>query len=142
MRLQPLGTEGQGLDGSNTHVYRLIQSAKILQLGAYYKISPSVFLEIEASQYFTSTDYLDDVSGFYFDAEQIRQFKGDIAWRLADRHAEIDPGSPNYPQGTPRGNPKKNDQFAYFKIGLAWALHDNKNNSRHNYKVKCPWVTR
>ncbi|MEP7322672.1 MAG: hypothetical protein ABI761_12170 [Saprospiraceae bacterium] len=139
VRLQPLGTEGQGLDGSNTTFYHLIQSAKVIQLGAFYKISSGVFLEIEISQYFTSTDFLDDVSGFYFDAEQIRQYRGDLAWRLADRHAEIDPGSPNYPAGTPRGNPTKNDQFAYFKIGLAWALQNNNHHS--NSKVKCPWIS-
>jgi hypothetical protein len=142
VRLQPLSTEGQGLPGSSSKPYSLFQTAKIFQVGAFYRISRSLFIEIEASQYFTSTDYLDDVSGTYFDPEKLRQVKGDLALRLADRHAEIDPGSPNYPGGTPRGNPKKNDQFAYVKIGIGWALYDKKYGSNNYAKVKCPMISK
>jgi hypothetical protein len=141
VRLQPLGTEGQGLSGNTSGFYKLIQSAKILQLGAYYRVSRSLFIEIQISQYFTSTDFLDDVSGDYFDPEQLRLERGDLAWRLADRHAEVNLGAPNFPQGTPRGNPTKNDQFAYFKIGIGWALSDRFYNMNAS-NVKCPTISK
>lgn len=141
-RLQPLRTEGQGLAGSTAKEYSLSQVAFSVQGGIFIRITEKFYFDIELTQYFTFTDYLDDVSGVYFDNDLLRQNVGDLAARLADRHTELlPPGSPNFPAGTPRGNPTKNDQFAYLKFGISVAL-DRKRGQVRNSNVKCPTISK
>ncbi|MGB2733714.1 MAG: hypothetical protein WBC35_07590 [Saprospiraceae bacterium] len=142
VRLQPLRTEGQGLSGSTAKEYSLSQIALSVQGGIFIRITEKFYFDIELTQYFTSTDYLDDVSGVYYDNELLRQYRGDLAARLADRHTELlPPGSPNFSAGTPRGNPTKNDQFAYLKFGISIAL-DRKQGQVRNSNVKCPQISK
>jgi hypothetical protein len=62
--LQPLGTEGQGLEGYGKP-YSRIQLGIPMGVGFRYKVSPRVDLAFEIGYRFTFTDYLDDVSGNY-----------------------------------------------------------------------------
>ncbi|MBK6392441.1 MAG: hypothetical protein IPF70_18130 [Saprospiraceae bacterium] len=140
--MHPLRTEGQGLPGSAAKAYSLTQVALSIQGGIFIRISEKFYFDIELTQYFTSTDYLDDVSGVYYDNDLLRQYRGDLAARLADRHTELlPPGSPNFSAGTPRGNPTKNDQFAYLKFGISIAL-DRKQGQVRNSNVKCPQISK
>ena len=148
-RLRPLGTEGQGLPGGPKK-YSLLQTAIPLQLGLYYRLKPRLFIELEVTQYFTNTDYLDDVSGVnihgdYFDLERLRKEKGDLAFRFADRSLEVNPGGIPYSrQGIKRGNPLKNDQFLFFKVGIAYSIKSkmHKQVYRRAIRIKCPELSK
>ena len=125
VRLQPLGTEGQGLDGSTSKVYHLIQTAKILQLGVYYKISPAVLLELEVSQYFTSTDYLDDVSNRYATYEELRaSFPDEASFEMA-KYISDPTGQGTYgfqKTASRRGNPDVNDSFTFLSLEASYKI--------------------
>jgi hypothetical protein len=94
--LQPLGTEGQGL-GLNPPKYTLIQLCFPVGLGVKYTLSKELSVGIEIGNRYTSTDYIDDVGGEYFNFEQelaagniTREEFAPIAAVLADRHLDAE----------------------------------------------------
>jgi hypothetical protein len=64
VKLQPLGTEGQGLPGYDKP-YSLVQLVVPMGLGLRYKINSRIDIAAELGFRFTFTDYLDDVAGNY-----------------------------------------------------------------------------
>ena len=69
--LQPLGTEGQGIDGKKR--YSLLQIAIPFGLGVRYKLTDHIDISFEVGMRQTFTDYLDDVSGNYPGTETLKQ---------------------------------------------------------------------
>jgi len=69
--LQPLGTEGQGIDGKKR--YSLLQVTIPYGLGVRYKLSNHIDISFEIGLRQTFTDYLDDVSGNYPDKKVLDQ---------------------------------------------------------------------
>ena len=84
VKLQPLGTEGQG-NPDYAKPYSLVQLAIPLGIGARYKINARFDVSAELGFRFTSTDYLDDVGGNYADPNLL---KDDLARIMADRSYE------------------------------------------------------
>lgn len=112
--LQPLGTEGQGLNG-NPDFYSLYQFAFPLGVGYKYSIDDNWSIGAEYCVRYTTTDYLDDVSGDYYDIEAIRAAYGDIAAELSDRRET--------PTGVgQRGSPEYNDSYMSFNITLGYSF--------------------
>jgi len=72
--LQPMGTEGQGLNG--TDPYSLYQIAMPFGFGFRYKFSHLFRIGIEAGVRKTFTDYLDDTSTDYYDPDLILAARG------------------------------------------------------------------
>lgn len=64
IKLRPLGTEGQGLDGGPKK-YSWIQPAVVVGGGVRYRVMDKLDLGLEIAWRFTFTDYLDDVSTQY-----------------------------------------------------------------------------
>ena len=89
--LQPLNTEGQGLEGA-PEPYKLTSLAIPMGLGFKYYLTRNWNVGFEAGFRYTFTDYLDDVGGVYYDNDLIRAATGDVAATLADRHNFIDLG--------------------------------------------------
>jgi hypothetical protein len=83
--LQPLGTEGQGRPGFGS-TYSRFQIAFPVGLGIRYKINPKIDIGLEIAYRFTTTDYLDDVSGNYTDLGVFGQDA--LARSLHDRSLE------------------------------------------------------
>ncbi len=117
IRLQPLGTEGQGLPGYPDK-YSLVQPIFIGGVGLKFNISSSWSLTVETAHHFTLTDYLDDVSTVYSDEQIFFQHydpeKAQLISNLSARSKEIDPsGEYNYitATGQQRGSPKYKDSF-------------------------------
>ena len=108
-----------------------------MQAGIFFRLTPRIYLESKFSFYLTNTDYIDDVSGYYFNQDIISQYKGRLAARLADRHQEIDPLTPPYGPSKPRGNPNRKDQFMLLKIGVSIPLNSDSDPSSYK-KVYCP----
>ncbi len=92
-KLQPLGTEGQNVDGvGRDGRYSLVQVAVPFGVGFRYKLGTLWDLAFEIGWRWTYTDYLDDVSDVYVDKYLIydaaESGDADIAAALSDRSVE------------------------------------------------------
>ncbi len=159
VRLQPLGTEGQGSPGVAEKPYSLVTLAIPVGFGLRYKINQRFDVSAELGFRFTTSDYLDDVSGYYPDPNVL---KDDLARAMSNRSAEptaarkggdrteglrrflaeqygidasgIDPfvaiGQTDYATpGSARGNPARNDAYMLGTIRLTYILGS---------PIKCP----
>ncbi|MCH8330801.1 MAG: hypothetical protein IH946_05390 [Bacteroidetes bacterium] len=134
-KLQPLGTEGQGLPEYGTELYSLYQVSIPMGIGFYY-YAPNLRYKIgyEIGWRKTFTDYIDDVGGEFADPEIIREARGNIAAAFANRTAEVS----NNPDldllysrpGNLRGQSKNDD--SYFVMGITFTFVLSK------YKIQIP----
>jgi len=158
VELQPLGTEGQGwitdyyssYDSSLIIVpdkYKRVQAVLPLGLGVKYTLTRNLAIGAELSARYTSTDYMDDASGYYFnfyeavDKGLIPGTKDDYALNafFSDRHIHIidyttlEAINPDeqptewenyrYKLGKPyRGSPNYNDAYMFLNITLYYHL--------------------
>lgn len=83
VNLQPLGTEGQGLPGGPKK-YSRFSVVIPYGIGVKEAINKEWSIGLEIGIRKTFTDYIDDVSGVYYDNDAIRAAKGDMAADLAD----------------------------------------------------------
>lgn len=119
--LQSLGTEGQGLEGGPKKKYSLTSFAIPFGIGIKVTMGRHFSIGAEWGMRYTFTDYLDDVSGVYYDNELLRQMRGDLIADLADRSPELtDPttGLPlnRHEAGTQRGNTTTTDLYSFAGI--------------------------
>jgi len=146
--LQPLSTEGQGLeDYPDRKPYKLTQLAIGFGGGIRYKLNDHFILQFEATQRKTFTDYLDDVSKTYVAQDRLLAARGHQAVELAFRGDELH-NSQAYPQdGEQRGTPKEMDWYYYMGLGIEISFDafsnifsGTKNRSRNVYNSRCPVV--
>lgn len=71
--LQPLSTEGQGINGYPDQTYNLINVSIPFGIGVRYKLNRTWDLGFEAGVRYTFSDYLDDVGGYYADPQDLLQ---------------------------------------------------------------------
>lgn len=128
--LQPLGTEGQ-LAADSLKKYSRISVSIPLNAGFRFLLGKKITIGLEVSFRKIFTDYLDDVSGDYYDNNLIRQAGGDVAAELAD------PSSGNFYewtiQGEQRGDPTTKDAF------MSGMLTFGYNLSGFGYRSRTPF---
>ncbi len=112
--LQKVGTEGQNLGGNYPKPYQLQQISIPFGIGFMIKITQKFDFGGECGFRKTFTDYLDDVSTFYPDKNQLRAKEGEIAVQLSDR--STDPAAHN----RVRGNPTNKDWYVYTNFHLTY----------------------
>ncbi|MFD1553775.1 hypothetical protein DNU06_09700 [Putridiphycobacter roseus] len=127
-KLQPLGTEGQGLAG-RPDKYKRYTYALPLAVGAKYFIDRNWSVGFELSVRYTGSDYIDDVSTSYYLADEIEAAYGPVAAALSDRGIDktlgetgviqYSNGGNNYLQ---RGDPKWNDAYSLAIISIHYRL--------------------
>ncbi len=123
--LQPLGTEGQGIDPLKKK-YSRFTVVFPMGIGVKYKIDRRWSAGMDIGMRKTLTDYLDDVSGNYFDNNRIRTERGDVAAYLAD------PSLGNtFPQGAAdmddqRGDPKDKDAYMFVTFNANYKFYRRK----------------
>ncbi len=132
--LQPLGTEGQGLpDGPKK--YSRVSICIPYGLGVSEAIGKEWSIGIEFGIRKTFTDYIDDVSGNYYDNNVIRQQNGAMAADLAD------PSLAHYPAslggdatglnqtvaGQQRGDPTHKDAYMFTNITVTYKLKSRRS---------------
>ena len=118
--LQPLGTEGQGLDDyPNRKPYNLTSIHIPFGVSLKTLISRRTFIGFELGARKLFTDYLDDVSSTYVENDLLRQTHGELAARLADRTTEFD-SSDHRPAGSKRGNANNKDWYGVAQIYLTY----------------------
>jgi hypothetical protein len=113
VRLQPLGTEGQGTSINPGSSYALANSFFIFGMGYKWSISRNASIGIQSGFRSTYTDFLDDTSGKYADPEVLREENGDLAAALSDRSLS---GGDKYLMY--RGDPTNNDWYIFTGLTL------------------------
>jgi hypothetical protein len=124
--LQKLSTEGQGLPGNNSSPYQLIEMNAQLGAGIAFKLSPHFRVSLSSSIRLLSTDFLDDVSGTYYDINSLAIYKGEMAAHLAYRSSEFSNDLPESIGGKTRGNPFNNDSYLIHQLTFTYIFSEAK----------------
>jgi hypothetical protein len=129
--LRPLGTEGQTAGGSS---YKSITAVIPMGIGVKYSLDKQWSIGFEMSGRMTFTDYLDDVSGQYFDEDLIigaNGTDGTMAAYFADPSIGNE-GAGLIPQGLPagqtRGDPSDNDAYMFAIFSIHYKLLKGRFN--------------
>ena len=123
--LQPLGTQGQGMDGFAPKYSRL-NIAIPVGLGVKFSINDLWNIGIDWGTRFTFTDFIDDVGGEYVSRAELLAGNGETAANLANRMGEFLNSEPvDVPTGTQRGNPNSMDTYTNFTITASYNFMDN-----------------
>lgn len=130
--LQPLGTEGQGLEGYEGK-YNQLNAAIPLGLGIRFWLGDRISLLVEGSTRFLFTDYLDDVSNTAVIYEDILNGNGPEAAALSNPN--IVPGSDEATQPYRRGD-ARNDGLYFLNLTVTYRT----DGGRMGIKVRknCP----
>ena len=119
--LQPLGTEGQGINGNNR--YKRIQFA--IPIGGGIKVSVgNIGIGLEVGARRTYTDYLDDVSTLYPDMTALLASNGPLAVALSDRSFSRSDTTADIRNAfkKQRGNSTDKDWYLFTSITVFWRL--------------------
>jgi len=152
--LQPLGTEGQGLDGGAKKYIRYTMCIPV-GIGFKYPITNQWHIGLEYGLRKSFSDYIDDVSGSYYDRGAIRDARGDQAMYFADPASYSTPYSndrkafdtrgvkfidgPNGEKrdvagytnpGQRRGNSSKDDSYMFATLSVSYKLIKGSTKSR------------
>lgn len=115
--LQPLGTEGQGME-SFDEPYKTFAFAIPFGVGVKYALTDRINLGLELGARPFFSDYLDDVSGAYVSYPELLAGNGQLAANLGNRTGELtENGEPVIVEtGLQRGDSAKKDW--YFILGV------------------------
>jgi hypothetical protein len=142
--LQPLSTEGQGLQAyPDRKPYKLTQFAIPFGAGFRLTVSQNLRLGFEVGMRKTFTDYLDDVSDKYADELKLLNERGAESVDLAYRGDELPGGLPYPSENVQRGSPKSKDwyYFAGLHIGIRLLGEGESYSTRSaskRYRTGCP----
>lgn len=146
-RLQPLGTEGQGLSKyPDKKPYKLNTPSVNFGAGMRIAVTERISLGAEISLFRTFTDYLDDVAGYYVPYTDILNEKGNfIAAALSNRENELSGNDKiifrNHDEM--RGNGSVSDYYYQFGLTFAYNFFDpfqekaKKGYSRKKAPLTC-----
>jgi hypothetical protein len=119
-RLQPLGTEGEGLVPSRPK-YALFQFCIPVGIGFKYTLGRQWGVGLELGIRKTFTDYIDDVSTTYFDFASYPGQYDPLAPKLADRSDGTKPE--NTLPGAQRGDNRENDTYMFAIFSVNYKLN-------------------
>lgn len=127
--LRPLKTEGQGLPGGGKS-YGPFSWGVPIGIGFRIGLDPVWLFSVELSYTQTFTDYLDDVSGVYYDNDAIRDNYGSTSAYFAD------PSSGAFPSWTSpgelRGDANHDDGYMFLNFSL---IRDLEGKSRKRVRL-------
>jgi len=123
--LQPLGTEGQSIQGYPQKYSRLSVS---IPYGLIVKFALSEYTTInwEFGYRYTITDYIDDVGGMYPDMDLLIQGNGLKAVALSDRTSEFTGLPSNRTAGSFRRSSQSNDLYVFSGFSINVNLNTKK----------------
>ncbi len=134
VKLQPLGTEGQGLM-EGREPYGRVQLAIPFGIGFKYNLNRKIAIGFEYGARWTFTDYIDDVSTTYVDNQWLIDANpGDNGRtaRMADPSIQTNDDSdplPNvtYGAGDQRGEARYNDYYMFTLVTISYKLRTGRN---------------
>ena len=125
VHLQPLGTEGQGIDGFGQK-YSLTQFVIPMGGGIKFKLSRNLVGSLEMIGRATFTDYLDDVSTRYVNYEELLTNNGELSANVSQRIDEYlglpEGSNADITNGATRGGAEVNDYYFTLMINLSYNL--------------------
>jgi hypothetical protein len=127
VRLKPLSTEGQGLSGG-AEEYSNYGICIPMGFGLRKAFSKAISAGIEIQYTKTFTDYIDDVSGSYYDPAALLASRGPEAVYLADPSLGLIPGQTNV--GQQRGDPTDLDAYLFLKAQVHYKLYRYRSGSK------------
>lgn len=132
--LQPLGTEGQGTTAyPEKKTYSLISVGIPFGLGIKYSPSKAINFGLEWGMRKTFTDYIDDVSTTYADANVLLLQKSQIAAELSDRSVT------KHEPGVQRGDSNHNDWYSFLGLTMTFRLDfSDKNCAAYPKRILYP----
>jgi hypothetical protein len=120
--LRSLHTEGQGLPGGPKQ-YSNFSICIPIGMGVRYALSKKWSIGAELSFRKTFTDYIDDVSGRYYDKAKLAAAYGNVSAALSDPSLN-DVKNATMPNadgtGAQRGDPKYKDAYMFFTINIGY----------------------
>ena len=159
-KLRPLHTEGQGYEGIEPgndfdmpgkifkpgKTYSNVAVCIPFGFGIQQAFDSYMGIKIEFGIRYTFTDYLDDVSGIYYDkillAQNIGNENGNLAATMSGTNSGITSSDVTYSEaGYRRGNPKNNDYYGFLNISLYKTFVGNSNwyksmNTKQKRKIR------
>ncbi|MFZ1787732.1 MAG: DUF6089 family protein [Saprospiraceae bacterium] len=148
-RLQPLGTEGQGMPGFGEK-YQLTQLSIPIGGGLKMQVSERMSVIIESYAHKTFTDYIDDVGAQYVNYFELLAGNGLLAAQLSDRSPEaLGLSEPiDRPTGSAKGG-KFGDYYFMTSVSVVYRLASNNKRRVSKFggdNVICPdrssWILR
>jgi hypothetical protein len=134
--LQPLGTEGQGIDGYPLKPYKLTQFAVPFGGGVKFALTENWRIGIEGGLRILFTDHFDDVSTSFPDEADLLAARGQLAVDMSYRGDEVGSG-PAYPvKGYQRGGAEAKDYYYFTGIHLTYRMGGGKGGGPN--KTGCP----
>lgn len=132
--LKEYRTEGQGLEGGPKEYSNFSISIPV-GIGFNYRINRLFKIALEMSYHKTFTDYIDDVSGLYYNNDIIRAEFGDEAAFLADPNKGEITGQTA--TGQIRGDSSEMDAFLNAFFSVQYRIYDRNGGGRgrsHKFK--------
>ncbi len=131
VQLKPLHTEGQGLPGGPDE-YSNYQFAIPMGMGLRKSMSKYWTLGLELQYTKTFTDYIDDVSGVYYDNAAIEANDGAIAAFFADPSLGSGVPDPEFTTsaGQQRGDDKDLDAYLFLRFTAVYKMFKNRSRSK------------
>ena len=144
--LKPLRLEGQGMEEyPGRKEYSSLQVALPMGVGAKYYIKDNMYVGLEVLHRKTFTDYIDDVSTTYIDANLFDKYltpeNATLAKQLYYRANQVASNTnPRFPYANEqRGDAAQNDAFFSGLVRIGWRLNDwNSPNGRAARQLRCP----
>lgn len=127
VELQPLSTEGQGLPGGPEE-YNNFQLCIPMGVGLRKALSKQWSAGLELQYTKTFTDYIDDVSGVYYDNEVLAAERGSLAAYLADPSLDKVPGQTF--AGQQRGDSSDLDAYLFLKAQFHYKIYKYKSSGK------------
>jgi hypothetical protein len=139
IRLQPIGTEGQGLPGFDKK-YSLSSIGIPIGGGAKLILSEKINIGAEVIMRWTATDYLDDLGGYYVNHDDLRAGNGALAASLGNRMQEyLGQDEPVLlATGIQRGGPEVNDFYFVSTLSINVMLESQGRSGRGKNRIICP----
>jgi len=129
--LKPLNTAGQGFpDGPDP--YRRIALGFPLGGGVYMLLNKNFTLGLDFAYRWTTTDYIDDASGYYYDNAKILERDGKLAAYFANPSTALSdvPNADWYTQNQPRGNEDSHDTYMFLQVTLSKSFAPSVTNRK------------
>ena len=133
VELQPLGTEGQGLpDGPEP--YSLTQICIPMGVGIRKALNKTMVVGLELQYTKTFTDYIDDVSGSYYDKTTLLETRGPLAAYLNDPSLGGIAGQSA--TGQQRGDPTDKDGYIFLKAQFHYKIYKTRDNQNKKFRSR------
>jgi hypothetical protein len=130
VELQPLGTEGQFIDGGEyPKPYKLYQLSVPTGIGVETRLSNAFSLRFELINHWTFFDYLDDISTVFADSTKLSKTpNGELAIELANN---FEKGYPT--DGVGRGNKDNNDTYMTAGFSIVYRVANGKQGGMNSH---------